>query len=98
MVLVGVGPLEADDVVAVARHDAPVEIAPDALAAIDKARTHIEMLASSDVPVYGVSTGFGALAQRHIPAELRAQLQKSLIRSHMPPVPARTSNAKSSAR
>jgi histidine ammonia-lyase len=29
-----------------------------------------------------VSTGFGALASRHIPADLRTQLQRSLIRSH----------------
>ena len=32
--------------------------------------------------MYGVSTGFGALANRHIPAEDRVQLQRSLIRSH----------------
>ena len=82
MVLLGVGPLQADDVVAVARHDAQVEIGADALDAMGRARKHIEQLASSDVPVYGVSTGFGALAQRHIAPELRTQLQKSLIRSH----------------
>ena len=29
-----------------------------------------------------MSTGFGALASRHIPPELRAQLQRSLVRSH----------------
>ena len=33
-------------------------------------------------PHYGISTGFGALATRHIPTELRTQLQRSLIRSH----------------
>ena len=33
-------------------------------------------------PHYGVSTGFGALATRHIPVELRGQLQRSLVRSH----------------
>lgn len=32
--------------------------------------------------MYGVSTGFGALATRHIPPEQRAQLQRSLVRSH----------------
>src|SRR5690606_34596535 len=31
---------------------------------------------------YGVSTGFGALATRHIAPDLRARLQRSLIRSH----------------
>ena len=34
------------------------------------------------IPVYGVSTGFGALASRHIDVKDRTQLQKSLIRSH----------------
>jgi histidine ammonia-lyase len=33
-------------------------------------------------PHYGVSTGFGALATRHIAPGLRAQLQRSLVRSH----------------
>jgi histidine ammonia-lyase len=33
-------------------------------------------------PTYGVSTGFGALATRHIPPDRRAALQRSLIRSH----------------
>src|SRR5690606_34885620 len=31
---------------------------------------------------YGVSTGFGALATRHIPTELRARLQLNIVRSH----------------
>ncbi len=42
----------------------------------------IEDLADDTVAHYGVSTGFGALATRHIPVELRAQLQRSLVRSH----------------
>jgi histidine ammonia-lyase len=42
----------------------------------------IETLAGDDQPHYGVSTGFGALATRHIPVGLRAQLQRSLVRSH----------------
>jgi len=81
-ITVGVGPLSIDDVVAVARRGAPVRLSEDALAAIDTARTAIDALAASDTPVYGVSTGFGALATRHIPGELRAQLQRSLVRSH----------------
>jgi histidine ammonia-lyase len=39
-------------------------------------------LAKAEVPVYGISTGFGALANQHIAPEDRVQLQKSLIRSH----------------
>jgi histidine ammonia-lyase len=81
-VTVGVGPVLPADVVAVARYDATVVIADDAWAEVRKSREIIEALADDQEPHYGVSTGFGALATRHIPIELRAQLQRSLVRSH----------------
>ncbi|MDI6908737.1 histidine ammonia-lyase [Nocardioides sp.] len=79
---VGVGPVSFTELRAVARDGAPVHLTDDALAAIARAREVVEELAASEEPVYGVSTGFGALATRHIPAEMRAQLQRSLVRSH----------------
>jgi histidine ammonia-lyase len=81
-VTVGTGPLSFGDVVAVARHDARVEISPGSLAEVRRTRSVVEALADDVVAHYGVSTGFGALATRHIPVELRAQLQRSLVRSH----------------
>ena len=81
-VTVGTGPVSFDDVVAVARHDAPVLVADEALAEVRRSRAVIESLADDSQPHYGVSTGFGALATRHIPVVLRAQLQRSLVRSH----------------
>jgi histidine ammonia-lyase len=81
-VTVGVGPLSFTDVVRVAREAAAVEIAPESWAEVRRSRAVIEALANDDAPHYGVSTGFGALATRHIPVELRTQLQRSLIRSH----------------
>ena len=81
-VTVGTGPVTFDDVVAVARRDARVEISPESLAEVRRTRAVIEALADDTVAHYGVSTGFGALATRHIPVELRAQLQRSLVRSH----------------
>lgn len=72
----------ADDVIAVARHEAQINIAPQVLAELASVRAHIDALASADTPVYGISTGFGALATRHIAPEDRAKLQRSLIRSH----------------
>jgi histidine ammonia-lyase len=72
----------AAEVVAVARHGAEVTLGADARAALQTGRRAIEALAGRDRPAYGVSTGFGALADRHIPAELRTKLQRSLIRSH----------------
>ena len=79
---VGVGALSFAEVVAVAREGSPVQITDDALAAIDRARETVEELAAAATPAYGISTGFGALATRHIPTEMRAQLQRSLVRSH----------------
>lgn len=81
-VLLGVGAPDPAEVIAVARHDARVVLAQDAREAIASSRAVIEALASDTQPHYGVSTGFGALASKHIPFERRAQLQRSLVRSH----------------
>ena len=78
----GISGVTFDDVINVARHGAKVVITPEAIAAIAKTRTYIDEYAAGGVPVYGVSTGFGALANRHIDVKDRTQLQKSLIRSH----------------
>lgn len=74
--------MSMQDVIDVARHDARVEISAAALAGMAATREHIEKLANGETPVYGISTGFGALANRHIAIEDRVQLQKSLVRSH----------------
>jgi histidine ammonia-lyase len=81
-VVVGIGPLTPEDVVRVARDGCGVRLADEALAEIARSRDVVDRLAKDDRPHYGVSTGFGALATRHIPLEQRAQLQRSLIRSH----------------
>jgi histidine ammonia-lyase len=81
-ITVGTGPLTERDVVAVARHDAGVTLDADALQAMRASRAIVEALADDVEPHYGISTGFGALATKHIPVERRAQLQRSLIRSH----------------
>jgi histidine ammonia-lyase len=74
--------MSMQDVIDVARHNARVEISQAALDGMAKTREHIEKLANGETPVYGISTGFGALANRHIAIEDRVQLQKSLVRSH----------------
>lgn len=79
---IGIGGLSIAEVVAVARHGVRVAVAPEALTEVAASRQRVEDLAALDTPVYGISTGFGALARRHIPADLRAQLQLSLVRSH----------------
>src|SRR4051794_32595812 len=56
-VLIGTGPLRAEDVVRVARTRCGVRLADDALAEIARSRDVIEHLAKDDRPRYGVSTG-----------------------------------------
>ncbi|AGI90364.1 histidine ammonia-lyase [Streptomyces albidoflavus] len=81
-VVVGTSGTSAADVVAVARDGARVALSPEALAALAHAREAVDALAAKPEPVYGVSTGFGALATRHIGPELRTQLQRNIVRSH----------------
>ena len=79
---IGCGGLQPVEVVAVARGGEQVEITEAALEAMRKSRARVEELAKAPEPVYGISTGFGALAASHIAPERRSELQHALIRSH----------------
>lgn len=81
-VVLSAAPLLPEELVAVARGGARVELATSTLEALSTTRAAIDAFVSSGAPVYGVSTGFGALATTFIAPEDRAQLQRSLIRSH----------------
>ena len=81
-ITVGSGPLTPQEVVAVARGGAGVELSAEAESEMAAGRKVVEALADDERPHYGISTGFGALAVRHIPLDRRAQLQRSLVRSH----------------
>src|ERR1700731_4046359 len=81
-VIVGTGPGSFADAIRVASGGPAVALSPAAEAEISASRKVIDALAHDAAPHYGVSTGFGALATRHIPAERRVQLQRSLVRSH----------------
>jgi histidine ammonia-lyase len=81
-VIISTAGMTRQQVVAVARNGAQIEISQSAIDAMATTRRHVEALANGETPVYGISTGFGALANRHIEPKDRVQLQKSLIRSH----------------
>ncbi len=74
--------LSIADVVAVARHGAPVAIAPHGLAALAASRRAVETAAARGDVIYGVNTGFGKLAHVRIKPEQTRDLQRNLIRSH----------------
>ncbi len=83
-VLIG-PPLALDDLVAVAYARCGVALCDDARARIEASRKPIDAIAAAGdaaPAVYGVNTGFGALAETRIGARDIAKLQKNLVRSH----------------
>ncbi len=81
VVLDGPG-LSIDDIVAVSRDGVRAVLGEGARTSMQETRDIVERLASSGEPVYGVSTGFGSLADVYVEPEQRARLQAALIRSH----------------
>lgn len=83
--------LTPPEFLAVVRGGAEVKLAAEAREAMRRSRSRVEELAGGESPVYGISTGFGALAGTRVPAERRSELQHALIRSHSagagPPLP-----------
>jgi histidine ammonia-lyase len=74
--------LKPEEVVAVARQAAPVALGVEGRRRMEESAAVLARLAGSEVPTYGVSTGFGSLANTYIPAERREELQRALVRSH----------------
>jgi len=74
--------LTIEDVVAVARDGAEVEIPKNVREKVKKCRQFLEEVVREKRVVYGVTTGFGPLATVIIPPENVKKLQSNLIRSH----------------
>jgi histidine ammonia-lyase len=74
-------PLTLDDVVAVGR-GATVELPPTAAERIHAARAVVERKVASNETVYGVTTGFGSLANVRIDPARADELQHAIVRSH----------------
>jgi histidine ammonia-lyase len=74
--------LTVQDVVDVARGDARAELGPDVPAAMEPSRSVVTHAIAGDAPVYGVNTGFGALADTRVGEQDLARLQGAIVRSH----------------
>ena len=74
--------LSLDDVVAVARERAPVELSPAARSRMGHANAIVTKIVESGAAVYGVTTGFGKLSEIAIPSDRLGELQVNLVRSH----------------
>lgn len=59
-----------------------VKLTPESKKAMQRSRDYVFAIVEKGAPVYGINTGFGALANKHIPKKDLAKLQVNLIRSH----------------
>ncbi|HEY7762288.1 MAG TPA: aromatic amino acid lyase, partial [Actinomycetota bacterium] len=75
------GRLTIDDVVAVA-DGAPVSFEPAARAQVEAGRAVIDRAVASGDTIYGVTTGFGALAHTRVDPSDASSLQHGIVRSH----------------
>ena len=74
--------LTLEHFLAVARGHDGVSLAPEAHRLLVASRQAVERAVAAERPVYGVTTGFGALSDRAIPRGKTRELQTSLVRSH----------------
>jgi histidine ammonia-lyase len=79
---VQVDQMDRESLVAVARHGAKVDVGEAARGRVREARRRVQKILSGGRAVYGVNTGFGALANTRIRPEAGRELQRSLLRSH----------------
>ncbi|HEV2361469.1 MAG TPA: histidine ammonia-lyase [Acidimicrobiales bacterium] len=75
-------PLTVDDVARVALRGAQARLAPSATDRIEASRRVVERALADNAVVYGVTTGFGSLADVRLEPHQSTELQHALIRSH----------------
>jgi histidine ammonia-lyase len=82
MILLDGASLTLDHLVSIADGGDIVALSPDAVRGVDASRAIVDRHAQSEDAVYGINTGFGALAETVIPREALGALQLNLLRSH----------------
>jgi len=81
-IIIGDAPLRWQDVVAVARHGARVELSAAAWARIDNAQGIVQRIVASGERAYGVNTGLGALCNVSLEGEQLSRLSRNTLLSH----------------
>lgn len=85
--------LTIEEVGAILGNHATLELSDDARQRIVRCRKYLDKkIAESDVPIYGVTTGFGSLCNVSVDKDRLAQLQVNLIMSHACGVGSRVPN------
>ncbi len=75
-------PVTVDDLVAVARGEASAVLGPNVPARMEASRAVVAAAVEDDIVMYGITTGFGALADTHIGRADIERVQLNLLRSH----------------
>ncbi|MEY2439295.1 MAG: histidine ammonia-lyase [Verrucomicrobiota bacterium] len=75
-------PLSLRQIAAVALQPEPVHVSPSSHARIHASRKVIDQIVARDTVAYGVTTGFGKLADVRVPSSELRDLQLNLVRSH----------------
>jgi len=76
------GALTLNDLRAVWQSAGRITLVPAAYEAIEASAATVQAIVAKGDPAYGINTGFGILAKRHIPQAQLEQLQQNLILSH----------------
>ena len=74
------GSLTIADAVRLARHGGRATLSPDAARRVEATRALKHDLIAREIPIYGVTTGFGDSAHRQISPDKAAQLQQNMLR------------------
>ncbi len=81
-IILGPNGLDQAGVVAIARARHTMILSPEALERIDASASVVDRIVANEEIAYGVTTGFGSLADTVVPVDRSAELQTALIRSH----------------
>ena len=80
---IGSGDLTFDIIERIINENLKLELAPEAKDRIQKCRNYLDRkIKESDVPLYGITTGFGSLCNRNISSDELSTLQENLVKSH----------------
>ncbi|USA55358.1 aromatic amino acid ammonia-lyase [Acinetobacter sp. C32I] len=74
--------IDIETFIQIARFKSQLEFSEHYVARVKKSRAVLEDMMSSDEPMYGITTGFGALCSEKISQQQTAELQENLILSH----------------
>ncbi|MDR1437390.1 MAG: histidine ammonia-lyase [Candidatus Symbiothrix sp.] len=80
---IGSGSLTFETIEKIINNNLKLNLAPEAIERIQKCRDYLDKkTASSEIPMYGITTGFGSLCNKTISPDELSKLQENLVKSH----------------